>query len=194
MQFYLIRHPKPLDVLGLCYGRKDVAVAATETSVAARSVRRQLPASLLQNTIVYTSPLSRCATLARALAPQCAQVVDQDLIEMDFGSWEGLAWNAIPQDQLDRWAQDLLCYRPGGGENAHAVTARWRSFVKRMRRTRCDTVVAVTHAGIIRVALAHATQRALSEVAHSRIEFASVHRLAVPDAEHALIKPLRFSA
>ena len=194
MQFYLIRHPKPLDVLGLCYGRKDVAVATTETSAAAVSVRQQLPPSLLQNTIIYTSPLSRCATLARALAPQYPQIVDQDLIEMDFGSWEGLAWNAIPQDQLDGWAEDLLCYRPGGGENAHAVTARWRNFVKRMRRTRCDTVIAVTHAGIIRVALAQAAQRALSEVAQLRIEFASVHCVAVSNAEHTSIKRPRVRA
>jgi alpha-ribazole phosphatase len=194
MQFYLIRHPKPLGVLGECYGRKNVLVAATEISAAATSVRQQLPPSVLQNTPIYTSPLSRCATLARAIAPRCLPVVDHDLIEMDFGSWEGLPWHAVPRDQLDRWCQDLLCYRPGDGENAHAVAKRWQNFVNRMSRRRCDTVVAVTHAGIIRTALAQATRRTLSEITQSPIEFASVHCLAVSDAQHTLVKCPRLRA
>ena len=186
MQIYLIRHPKPLDVLGACYGRQDVAVGADETRAAAIVVRQQLPASVLQNAPIYTSPLSRCATLARALAAPGVPLVDHDLIEMDFGSWEGRSWDTVPREQLDGWAEDLWGYRPGGGENAQAVAGRWNRFLSRLHGMDRETVVAVTHAGIIRVALAQAGRRDLGELAEAPVEYGAVHALALSDCSVAL--------
>ena len=194
MQIYLIRHPKPLDVLGLCYGRRDVAVGADETWIAAAAVRQTLSASVLQDAAIYSSPLSRCVLLARALATQLAPVVDHDLIEMDFGSWEGQAWDTVPRYQLDDWAQDLWGYRPGGGENANALAERWRQFVIRLRPMRRAAVVAVTHAGVIRVALAQAGRGTLSDLAQAPIEFGSVHCFAFPETASAPFDRVRVRA
>jgi alpha-ribazole phosphatase len=177
MQIYLIRHPKPVDVLGACYGRRDVAVGAEDTGAAALAVRQQLPASVLQNASIYTSPLSRCATLARDLAAPGVPIVDHDLIEMDFGSWEGRSWDAVPRGQLDAWSRDLWGYRPGGGENAQAVAERWNRFLIRLRRMNRENVVAVTHAGVIRVALAQVGRRDLGELAEAPVEYGAVHAL-----------------
>ena len=49
---------------------------------------------------------------------------DPRLGELDFGSWEGVPWNDIAPRQLDAWAQQLAHYRPGGGENLHAMLQR----------------------------------------------------------------------
>jgi len=179
MRIYLIRHPKPLDVIGQCYGRRDVAVGAHDVSIAVTTVRQHLSASILHCAPIYTSPLSRCVTLARAIATRRAPAVEHDLIEMDFGSWEGQSWDDVPRDQLGAWAEDIWGYHPGGGENAHAVADRWRLFVNRMRLVSCDTVIAVTHAGIIRVALAISAPQALSELVRAPIGFGSIHTLEV---------------
>ena len=188
MQIYLIRHPKPLAVLGTCYGRLDVAAGSDETCSAAIALRQRLPASVLQNAPIYTSPLSRCATLARALAAPGVPIVDHDLIEMDFGSWEGRSWDTVPREQLDGWAQDLWGYRPGGGENAQAVAARWNRFLSRLRRTNGETAVAITHAGVIRVALALAGRRDLGELAGAPVDYGAVHALALSDCSATLAR------
>jgi alpha-ribazole phosphatase len=194
MQIYLIRHPKPVDVLGACYGRRDVAVGAEDTWAATLAVRQQLPASVLQNASIYTSPLSRCATLAGDLAAPGVPTVDHDLIEMDFGSWEGRSWDAVPREQLDAWSRDLWGYRPGGGENAQAVADRWNRFLNRLRRMNRETVVAVTHAGVIRVALAQAGRRDLADLTEAPVEYGAVHALVLSDRPASLARQVEDSA
>lgn len=175
MEILLIRHPAPADVRGLCYGRLDVSVPASTLETTATEVRRHIPSDALRTAAVYSSPLSRCLGLARALRP--APFVDPELIEMDFGAWEGLAWDAVPREQLDEWANDLWNYRPGGGENARDVAHRWQRCVARMHKAAARVVIVVTHAGVIRVALSALRGEDLASVAQQRIEFGSVHRL-----------------
>ena len=179
MNIYLIRHPKPSDVAGICYGRQDVAVSAEESLAVAGTVRQQFADPSLKSAPIFTSPLSRCTALARTLASPGEAVVDHDLVEMDFGSWEGRRWDAVPRDQLDGWAKDLWNYRPGGGESAQSVAERWRRFVTRIDATALETVVAVTHAGLIRIALAQAGRTPLAEIAQTPVDFGSVHCLVI---------------
>ena len=179
MNIYLIRHPKPLNVAGTCYGRQDVAVSAEESLAVASALRQRLADQVLKSAPIFTSPLSRCAVLARELASPGEPSIDQDLVEMDIGTWEGRCWDAVPRDQLDGWARDLWNYRPGGGESAQSVAERWGRFVARIRATALETAVAVTHAGVIRVALAQAGRGRRSEIAQSSVGFGSVHCLVI---------------
>jgi alpha-ribazole phosphatase len=188
MLIYLIRHARPEGVEGVCYGRRDVAVTAAATAQAARGVRAQLPAAVLETAPLYTSPLTRCTQLARELAAvRLPFIASADLLELDFGSWEGAAWNDIPRAELERWAQDPWRYAPGGAESACSVAARFRNWVTSLRDARLQTVVAVTHAGIIRTALAADSPdpRRLSLA----IPYGSVHQLRVD--EHSFAKPER---
>jgi alpha-ribazole phosphatase len=175
MEILLIRHPAPSDVSGLCYGRLDVAVPTTTLEWTTAELQRQIPRDALRTATVYSSPLLRCLGLARALTP--APLVDPELIEMDFGAWEGLAWDAVPRKELDAWAKDLWGYRPGGGENAHDVALRWQRCVARIQQSAAELVVVITHAGVIRVALSAARGEDLAYLTQQRIEFGSVHWL-----------------
>lgn len=183
MELFLIRHPAPSDVHGLCYGRLDVTVPTLTLESTTADLRRQIPRDVLRTATVFTSPLSRCLELARALTP--APVVDQELIEMNFGAWEGLAWDAVPRDHLDAWANDLWGYRPGGGENARDVAARWQRCRERMQHAATKAAIVVTHAGVIRVALAAARDEHLALVTQQPIAFGSVHRLSGVTASSA---------
>jgi alpha-ribazole phosphatase len=179
MQLYLIRHPRPNNVAGLCYGRQDVPVDTESVARAATVVRERIPEPLLSAAGIFTSPSQRCMLLARELAAPREPCVAEDLQEMSFGAWEGRAWEAVPRDQLDAWAADVWDYRPGGAESAAMVAQRWRRWSTLMRRTMNAGVIAVTHAGVIRVALACAGILDTATFGESAIGFGSVHCVEV---------------
>ncbi|HTC15553.1 MAG TPA: histidine phosphatase family protein [Steroidobacteraceae bacterium] len=179
MLIYLIRHAEGCGVDGLCYGRQDIAVAAAATAAAARDVRTRIPAAVLHSAPIYTSPLSRCTQLARELAAARAPIVAAELIELDFGSWEGRQWHDLPRSELDAWADDVWGYRAGGGESAEAAACRWRRWVAELPAETNDAVLAVTHAGVIRVALAHDPLYDRAAALQMPIAYGSVHTLVV---------------
>ena len=179
MQIYLIRHPQPSCVDGLCYGRLDVGVERQVLSDAADSVLAHIPRRTLAGARLYSSPSSRCSGLARHLAAPREPILAEDLAEMSFGDWEGKAWDAIPREQMDSWTADVWGYRPGGGESAEMVAARWERWVQQQRKAKSDGAVVVTHAGVIRVALARSGLRREPLALEAEIPFGSVHCLDI---------------
>ena len=177
MHIYLIRHPPPIDVDGLCYGRLDVAVDEQDVAGAAESVFAQIPSQILASARIYCSPSPRCMRLARHIASPREPTASEDLIEMSLGRWQGIRWDAIERLEIDAWARDVWGYRPGGGESAEMVATRWERWVHHVRGSDGGDVVAVTHAGVIRVALARASQGNGSSALEAQIPFGSVHRL-----------------
>jgi broad specificity phosphatase PhoE len=83
----------------------------------------------------------------------------------------------VPRVELDAWATDVWTYRPGGGESATMVAARWRRWAARVAARIAERVpvIAVTHAGLIRIALAGASR--LGPELSLDVPFASVHRI-----------------
>jgi alpha-ribazole phosphatase len=180
VQIYLIRHSPPKDIDGLCYGRLDVGIDEWKVLETAKLIAHQIPPAALSTAPVFSSPSTRCLALAQLLAaPQLPQP-SEDLIEMDFGVWQGLRWDDIPRDQIDAWATQVWDYRPGGGESAQMVCKRWRRWLQAMRDSCHEEVIAVTHAGVIRVALADSGLELSIPAMESHIPFGSVHRLAIP--------------
>lgn len=135
----LIRHPPLLIAPGICYGRRDIAIA-DPASVAPIVARVKGIAGA-----VWTSPLHRCRIVADAIGPAR---VDARLIEMDFGTWDGMAWDAIPRAELDAWAADPLGFAPPGGESGAALVAQVTAF--RNSLPPGDHVV-VAHGGPLKV-------------------------------------------
>jgi alpha-ribazole phosphatase len=181
MQIYLIRHPEPLAARGLCYGRVDLRIAAGSAAPVAAAVRVEIPETVRRCAPIYTSPLSRCLDLARELAAPREPLVAADLRELDFGNWEGLAWEAVPRPELDAWAADTWDYRPGGGESAAMAAVRWHRWSQELRRSGAKAALAITHAGLIRVAMACEGVWSRASFHRHPIAFGSVHRLLLAD-------------
>jgi len=139
MRLLLVRHPRPEVDPGICYGRSDVPVDAEE----ALRVGATLPAGLP----TWSSPLQRCASLARVIDPPQLRF-DARLAEMDFGAWELRSWDDIARIEVDAWAADLLHYRPGGGENVLEVARRVAAFRQQLRH---PAALVICHAGTIRL-------------------------------------------
>ena len=166
MKLWLVRHAQPLIEAGICYGRLDMAADVAATAECARQLAELLPAGIP----VRTSPLQRCEQLAQALQalrPDLAYEIDARLAEMDFGCWEGRAWNDIDRAELQAWTDDFACYAAGQeGESVTGFMARVAlAFDELTRGTltpalsrgereeeRGSDMLWITHAGVIRAA------------------------------------------
>jgi ribonuclease H / adenosylcobalamin/alpha-ribazole phosphatase len=108
---------------------------------------------------VVSSPLQRAYDTATAAAKVLGLdvTVDDDLIETDFGDWEGLTFGEAAQRDPGvhgQWLRDTSVAPPGGGESFDAVA--WR--VRRARsRIVCEyggaTVLVVSHVTPIKTLL-----------------------------------------
>jgi len=177
---YLIRHLEPSGARGVCYGRRDLACDPQTLASGAAAILARLPGGALADAALFTSPLSRCRALAQALVGPHAPSVAEELIELDFGAWEGIRWDALPRDELDAWARDVWHHRPGGGESAAMVEERWRRWYDRVASLNSASIVAVTHAGVIRTALASIGVLARADAARASIAFGSVYAIEPP--------------
>jgi len=159
MRLHLIRHPRPQVTPGLCYGQTNLVVDALEILCTTSSLLPKLP----KPAIVLCSPLQRCAGLADALVeaggyPPAQR--DANLMEMHFGAWEMQPWDAIDRCEIDAWANDLVHYRPGGGESVCNMANRVLNFCMWVQQIQHTDAIVVCHAGTIR--LLHAWQHGIT--------------------------------
>jgi probable phosphoglycerate mutase len=88
-------------------------------------------------------------------------VVDHDLVECDFGAWQGKTFVEVSrsgQVEMDAWLASPS--RTPGGESFVAVAARVRRAVARLRETYLGQVVVVaSHVAPIKILLRDARRR-----------------------------------
>jgi alpha-ribazole phosphatase len=140
-----LRHPAPAVERGVCYGRLDLPLGVGHEAEVARALALLPPVRA-----VLSGPARRCRALADriALRDGLSPVVDDRLQELDFGRWEGRAWDAIDRSESDPWAADPWTVAPPGGETFAALLAR----VEAALAAAPPRAAIVTHAGVIRAA------------------------------------------
>ena len=112
------RHPQPESAQGRCLGaRTDLPVQGRRAKKLARRIQATARRERRAHE-VWTSPLGRSAAVGRWLRRWgWRHVVEPGLLEIDFGAWDGLAWDTIARAQLDAWVADFAGFAPAGGEN-----------------------------------------------------------------------------
>ncbi|KUZ32612.1 alpha-ribazole phosphatase [Burkholderia territorii] len=183
MDLVLIRHPAVAVEPGVCYGRSDVPLAAS-AEAAARAVRARLAAlgaPLPEQ--VWTSPLTRCASVAERLAQAFGVPLRRDAgwQEMDFGTWELRRWDDIDRAALDAWAADLMHACAHGGESVARFAARVARVADALTRTDAPQW-ALTHAGVIRAFASHALRVPLDTLLSRPVPTGGVVWLRTQDA------------
>ena len=106
---------------------------------------------------VYTSPLSRCRAMAEAVAERLLipLSVENDLLEIDHGKWDGRLEAEIRESEPEAYGD--YCDHPGifaapGGENGFQVAARALPVIERIRRVHeSGEVLVVSHKATIRI-------------------------------------------
>jgi len=155
----LVRHGETtMNTQGRYSGRGDAPLSPRGVAQAEATAARVV-ALAPAVTAVVTSPLSRCTRTARLIAAAAGHVpvtVDEDLIECDFGAWEGLTFAEVGErwpDELDAWLGDPTV-APPDGESFRQVARRVARVVERLRERRPgDTVVVVSHVSPIKLML-----------------------------------------
>ena len=133
---------------------------------------------------LHASPALRCRRLAETFGPPVA--IDARLQELDFGAWDGRAWDDLPRPALDRWCDDFVSLRPPGGESFAELAARAEAFAaERANRDPLGTCVAVTHAGVIRALLAPRRGLALADAFTIAVPPGSVHGFDISGSDAA---------
>jgi len=137
-------------------GRTDLPLSTEGERQAAAlgQVLRRWPGAHL-----LCSPLLRCRRSAEiALDGRGEWLIDADLREIDFGLWEGMTFAEIAAGYpaaVERWAalEEDLAFP--GGEGIAAFQARVAATAVRIAADPAETVVAVTHGGVIRTLICH---------------------------------------
>ncbi|AWW29033.1 alpha-ribazole phosphatase [Echinicola strongylocentroti] len=175
MEIYLIRHTKPDIAKGICYGQTDLALAesfAEETDIIRTKLKGQAT-----SLAIFSSPLRRCAALAKALFPEVSITEDPRLMELDFGSWEMLAWEAIPKAEITPWMEDFVQVPCPSGESYRQLYDRCVAFITDLQQQKTDKAIIITHGGPIRAIHAHFNDIALKDSFSLKVEYGEVLKL-----------------
>lgn len=103
------------------------------------------------------SPLIRARQTAErlvmGLGTGLAITSDQDLREIDFGTWEGLTFAEIAGQfpaEVDQWVAAPSTFVFPGGEGIGGFQERVARVAERVQGLSADTVLVVTHGGVVR--------------------------------------------
>ena len=155
----LVRHGETERTVQKRYsGRGDVPLTARGRAQA-RATAARVAALAPSVAAVVSSPLSRCTATAEAVAAQVGNPpvrTDDDLIECDFGVWEGHTFAEVREGwaaELDAWLASTKV-APPKGESFVTVAERTGRAVDRLRSAYPgETVVVVSHVSPIKLVL-----------------------------------------
>jgi len=136
-------------------GRTDVPLNDAGLSQAEKTARRieGWPVD-----VVYSSPLSRASQTADIVAARLRKstIIIDDLIEVCFGSWEGLYFREKMEkkdESLMKWLTDPFFNAPPGAEEWGSIRQRAERVVNSVIDSEHKHIVIVSHGGMIRALL-----------------------------------------
>jgi len=143
-------------------GRGDVPLSddgQIEAAAVADRIARMRTPGVAPVAAVVSSPLSRCTATADAIVRRIGEVplrIEPDLIECDFGAWEGMTFAEVGeryQEEMQRWLESTAV-APPGGESFRVVGERVRAVAAALIAAYRDaTIVVVSHVTPIKVML-----------------------------------------
>ncbi|WP_367104104.1 histidine phosphatase family protein [uncultured Psychrobacter sp.] len=170
MLLYIWRHPKPLAANGLCLGHTDIGVHPRKLKRLANQIQRFVRLHKLPK-VIWVSPLQRSLKVGKMLAQKGFECrVAPDLIELDFGTWDGRSWSDIPKQEIDNWCDNFAHSAPYNGESVQELFTRVEGQIQAWQNRQIDTgdndsILAVGHAGWINMAKMLAAGEGVPQVA-----------------------------
>ena len=176
----LIRHAAHLDLDRRLSGRLPGVALSDAGRAQAAALGRVLAGRGIER--VECSPLDRTRDTAGAIAGTCAlppPTPVEALIEIDMGAWTGRAFDSLRDDPAWRaWNEQRGRARIPDGETMAEAQAR---IVGHLRTLPGGTVAIVTHADMIRAAVAQVLGLSLDRVLNFDIDPASVTTVVMGD-------------
>lgn len=161
---------------GICYGQTDVPLKSSFEEEA-KKVSEKLKG--IQPDIIFSSPLSRCIRLADYCGFPNA-ILDNRLKELNFGDWEGMAWNKI---DMNVWETDWINPPAPNGESFVQMYNRVAAFFDELKKNNFDTIFIFAHGGVISCARVYFGQMDINGAFKMKIEYGSVNIFDLPFIE-----------
>ncbi len=179
---YLIRHTKPDVKSGTCYGWTDLDVD-TSFSEELKIIKDKV--NKIDNFKFYSSPLIRCSKLATALAGQNTIIYTERLKELHFGEWEGVKWDNIPTEDMNKWSNDYIRNTIPGGESYQNMLDRVKTFWDTIDINQDSVIVA--HDGVLRAILYFLLEIKKENLFRINIEYGAVIKITPWIKEHCKV-------
>ncbi len=182
--FLLIRHAAHVHLDRRLSGRMpDVSLSLAGRTQAA-ALGRALAAERIDRLVC--SPLERTRDTAVAIAAGRTAPLDVEpaeaLTEIDMGDWTGAAFGSLHGPDWDAWNSQRGSARIPGGETMAEAQARIVGFLRDAANAPGDrTIAVVSHADMIRGAVAQVLGLPLDNVLRFDIAPASVSRIVIGD-------------
>lgn len=173
----LIRHGRTSwNAQGRIQGHRDIPLSPAGR---AQLAGRRLPAAYAHFRW-FASPLERAVETARLLGAGDLET-DPRLVELHWGAWEGRTRRGLRTRHGQAFADNEargLDFRPPGGESPRELRRRFEDWIADIAAAE-PAVVAVTHKGIVQMALALATGWDLTSRAPVRLDWACAQHFRV---------------
>ena len=155
---YIIRHGKTeLNAKMLMQGRSDHPLNETGFSQAAEAAERFADMGVRIDR-VYSSPLVRAIQTAEAIAPDAELNIDERLIEMDYGPYEGMDLNDPAPEVIEFFMDFVNVPAPDGMEPLPAIVERLGDFLEEIKDEAAQKNILIsTHAIAMKGALEYLT-------------------------------------
>ncbi len=130
----------------------------------------------------YSSPLKRARKTAELLGANDYEVAP-DLIEMNFGDWEGFTIRELREKYGDEMAENEARGRhmtPNGGESPADVQKRLTPFLKNLQ----EPSIVVTHKGVIRALKSLAYNWDMTDKAPVAFDWGAAHLFMIDESGH----------
>ena len=175
---YLVRHGQTRqNRAGLLQGRSDFPLNE-QGEEQARRVGAYFREQGVRFDAVYSSPLQRARQTAALIAGDKDPVlVDERLIEMDYGPYEGMDLREPAPEVLAFFRDFVNVPAPAGMEPLAAVTARLGEFLEQLRpEAEGKTILISTHAIALKGALEYLTPESRGGYWSKNISNCAVYR------------------
>ena len=151
---YIIRHGKTdMNSRMLMQGRSDHPLNETGITQAEEAAKRFADMGVKIDK-VYTSPLRRAVQTAKKIAPHAEIVVDERLIEMDYGPYEGMDLRNPAPEVISFFMDFVNVPAPEGMEPLPAIVKRLGAFLEEItEEAEKHNILISTHAIAMKGAL-----------------------------------------
>ena len=155
-RWWWIRHAPVINPEGKLYGQLDMDVDLSD-SEKFKALARLLPHKAEWMTTSLTRARETARVLSQTLISDVAAIECDNFLEQSFGDWEGFSWDDITPSASKAFWKDPANNRIPNGESFAQVVKRVSLKIEGLNNQYTGKdIIAVTHTGPIRAAIAHA--------------------------------------
>ncbi len=155
-RWWWIRHAPVINPEGKLYGQLNMDVDLSD-SEKFEALARVLPDKAKWMTTSLTRARETARVLSKTLMSDVAAIECDSFLEQSFGDWEGFSWDDITPSASKAFWKDPANNRIPNGESFAQVVKRVSLKIEGLNNQYTGKdIIAVTHTGSIRAAIAHA--------------------------------------